>query len=128
MKEEVKTNDQLLKEIEVLNKKVNKLEETKSKYKAILQANKLTEEELKAQSQRNQLILDTSSDSYILSDTDGQIIEVNQAYSGLSGYSRDELLNMNIRQLELKMTSEEVDRRLKEMVSKGKDRFETKHK
>lgn len=113
MKKESKTNEQLLKEIELLSRKVANLEQV--------------EEELKIQSHRNQLILETTMDSYILADSNGKIIEVNQAYCDLIGYSYLELLNMNIRNLEVKTPPEEVERRIQEMVSKGKDRFETKH-
>ena len=73
------------------------IELTKGKYKAILQANKLAEEELKIQSRRNQLILDTTMDSYILADTKGQVLEVNQAYCDLIGYSRKALMSMEYR-------------------------------
>ena len=47
---------------------------------------------------RNELILETMMDGYILADTSGKIIDVNPAYSKLLGYSRQELLKMNIRE------------------------------
>ncbi len=123
-----KTNEQLIKEIEILNKKVIDLEKSQRKNLATIQANLEDKQALVIQSNRNQLILETTMDSYILADTDGKIIEINQAYCDLIGYSREELLKMNIRQLEASMPSEEVEHRIQKMVSLGKDRFETKHK
>ncbi|MBT3382654.1 MAG: PAS domain S-box protein [Prolixibacteraceae bacterium] len=89
---------------------------------------KQAEQELKNQSLRNQLILETTMEGYILADAKGKIIDVNPSYCNLVGYSRDELLTMDIREVEVKIPPEEVDRRIKQMISKGNDRFETKHK
>ncbi len=73
------------------------------------------------------LILQTTMDGYILADVDGRLIDVNPAYCRLTGYDRSELLKMNIRQLEGRLSKEEVTRRIQEMTAKGRDRFETTH-
>lgn len=123
-----KTKEQLLEEVKELRTKVSYLEKSVSEYQDIVRVKLEVENEAKGLFQRNQLILDTALDSYVLADTNGNIIDINQSYIELIGYSRDELLNMNIRQLEVAMPPEEVERRIQEMVTQGKDRFEAKHK
>jgi len=86
------------------------------------------EEERQKQSSRNQLILETTLDGYVLADPDGKIVDVNPAYCNMIGYSREALLNMNLRDLEVKIPPEEVDRRIQQMISHSGDRFETKYK
>ncbi len=89
---------------------------------------KKTEEMLKKQNYRIEQILQTTQNGYILADTDGVIKDVNPAYCEMMGYTRKELLKMNIRDLEVQLSHKEIERRIKQMVEKGKDRFESKHK
>ncbi|RMD63534.1 PAS domain S-box protein, partial [Candidatus Parcubacteria bacterium] len=49
----------------------------------------------------NQLVLATTLDGYILADTEGRILDVNPAYCAMTGYTREELIGMNIRDIEL---------------------------
>jgi len=89
---------------------------------------KLAEDALKEQSYLNQQILETTLDGYILGDSDGKIIDVNPAYCDMIGYTWEELLGMNIREVEVKIPREDVDRRTQQMIRRGGDRFETQHK
>ncbi|MCP4140210.1 MAG: PAS domain S-box protein [Chloroflexi bacterium] len=89
---------------------------------------KFAEEILQAEAQRNEKILNTMLDGFVFADADGNILRVNPAYSEMMGYSEKELLQMNMRELDVKLSSEEVDRRIEQMVSFGSDRFETQHK
>ncbi len=88
---------------------------------------KQVETALQAEFQRNEQILNTMLDGFILADTEGQLVSVNPAYCALVGYSEPELLQKNIRELEVKLLPEEVERRIEQMVSQGSDRFETQH-
>jgi PAS domain S-box-containing protein len=88
---------------------------------------KLAGETLQAEAQRNEQILGTMLDGFVLADTEGQIIKANPAYCALVGYGAAELLQMNIRELEVKIPREEVERRIDQMVSLGSDHFETQH-
>ncbi|RMF58109.1 MAG: PAS domain S-box protein [Calditrichaeota bacterium] len=74
----------------------------------------------------NQL-LQTTLDGYILADTEGQIVDVNPSYCQMVGYTKKELLQMNIRDVEGQLTPEEIEERINLMVRDGKARFETRH-
>ena len=89
---------------------------------------KRAEVELSKQIRLTEQILKTTMDGYILADTDGKLIEVNPAYCQMAGYSREELLKMNIRELEAQYSPEDTEQRIKQMVSEKSARFETKHK
>ncbi len=79
---------------------------------------------LRKQLLQNEQILQTTMDGYILVDSDGKLIDVNPAYCEMIGYSRVELLNMSIQQLDIQLSPEEIER----MVQHGADRFESRHK
>lgn len=89
---------------------------------------KHTEESLKRQMRRNEQILQTTMDGYILADTKGQLVDANPAYCKMVGYSRAELLRMNIRELEANLGDKDIARRIDSMVQQGWARFQTKHR
>jgi two-component system NtrC family sensor kinase len=86
------------------------------------------EDALKKSEFRHKVILQTASDGIWRVDMDGRIIEVNQAYCRLSGYSETELLSKNVAELEASETPADIAARIKEVVSLGDARFETKHR
>jgi PAS domain S-box-containing protein len=71
---------------------------------------------------------ETVADGFWMIDMDGVILAVNDAYARRSGYSREELLNMNIADLEAQETPDQVRAHIKKILSKGKDCFETMHR
>jgi len=89
---------------------------------------KRAQDALLEQMHRIEQILQTTMDGYILADTEGELLEVNSAYCQMVGYSREELLKMNIRELEVKLSSDQVEQRIERMVREGGARFETNHK
>jgi PAS domain S-box-containing protein len=62
----------------------------------------------KESDERHKSILQIALDGIYTTDSQGNIIEVNDTYCNMSGYSRKELLTMNISQLEAKETAEQV--------------------
>jgi len=72
---------------------------------------------------RNEIILKTCTDGFWLTDTDGQILEVNEAYCRMSGYSRDELLTMSIKDVESVETPQEITEHIRKIVHRGTHRF-----
>jgi len=89
---------------------------------------KLAEDRLREQMTRTDKILRTTMDGYILADTEGAIIDVNDSYCNMIGYSRDELLELNIASLEVQLSPKEIEQRIERMVKQGTDQFETRHK
>ncbi|MFH2133905.1 MAG: PAS domain S-box protein, partial [Pseudomonadota bacterium] len=76
-----------------------------------------------------QRMLDTTVDGYWLIDGRGCLLDVNEAYCRMSGYSRDELLSRCILQLEAReQTQEEVQAHIEYIKVHGAQRFETIHR
>jgi PAS domain S-box-containing protein len=86
------------------------------------------EEELRKSQTQHRTIIHTAMDGFWLVDRDGKIIEANESYSKMSGYSTRELLQMSISDLEAIEKQEEIEARIKRVFKKGSDRFETRHK
>ncbi|HOX57635.1 MAG TPA: PAS domain S-box protein [Candidatus Paceibacterota bacterium] len=78
----------------------------------------------------NRTILDTTMDGFhaveVSPDRLGVISDVNEAYSRMTGYSREELLQLRIFDLEAKESPEETARHLARIVSMRGDSFETR--
>ena len=73
-------------------------------------------------------ILETAQDGFVLVDTQGKLLEVNEAYCSMSGYSRDELLQMRIPDVECSETEQEIANRIQQIMRHGSDCFETRHR
>jgi PAS domain S-box-containing protein len=73
-------------------------------------------------------ILRTAMDGFYLVDTRGRILDVNDSYCSLIGYSRDELLNMDVKDVEAEETEELIAQRIQRIMKVGLGRFETRHK
>ena len=73
-------------------------------------------------------IIDTSIDGFWLISMQGNIIEVNDAYCKMSGYSREELLKIKLFDIEVSEKPEDVQAHLCKVKEFGGDRFETRHK
>jgi len=73
-------------------------------------------------------ILRTSMDGFWITDVEGRFLEVNDAYCHLLGYTREELLQMRVRDIEAVETPEDVARHIGRTIQQGYDRFETRHR
>jgi diguanylate cyclase (GGDEF)-like protein/PAS domain S-box-containing protein len=91
-------------------------------------AHHLAQIEIKASNQTYQAILATALDGFWITDMQGQLLEVNNAYAAMSGYSREELLGMYIFDLDAEESPEVVERRSQRIKSTGSDLFETRHR
>lgn len=83
---------------------------------------------LKNALQRNNLILETTLDGYLLFDTDGRILEANPAYCQMSGYSHDELLQMNVRDIQTETPPEEFPARIERLLAVKGGRIHSRHR
>jgi PAS domain S-box-containing protein len=89
---------------------------------------KRAEEALRRSEERHRTILRTAMDGFWIADMHGHLLEVNEAYCRMSGYSRQELLSMSISDLEDVETSADTAGRIQRIVAQGEDRFETRHR
>ncbi len=82
---------------------------------------------LKQAEVESRTIIKTAMDGFGMNDMQGNFLEVNDAYCHMTGYSREELLQMSIRDLEATELPEETTERISNVIKNGFDRFETKH-
>jgi PAS domain S-box-containing protein len=78
--------------------------------------------------ERNQAIIKTALDGFWLSNLEGKLLEVNDSYCKMVGYTREELLEMYIKDIEAIENPEETGQHIKRIMEQGYDRFETQHK
>jgi PAS domain S-box-containing protein len=67
-------------------------------------------------------------DGFYIVDTKGHIVDVNDSYCSLIGYSRNELLNMDVKDVEAEESEELIVQRIQRIMKVGWERFETCHK
>lgn len=84
-------------------------------------------ERLKEQ-QRHKRVLDNALDGFWVVDAEGRLLEVNDAYVRMSGYTLEELLTMRIDQLDALEQAHEVREHLQQVSQLGSARFETRHR
>lgn len=85
--------------------------------------NRLLNEELVLKS----LILDSATDSIFLHDFDGNFIYINETAYKSRGYTKDELMGMNLHDLDTPEYAELIKPRIKELMEKGEITFESGH-
>lgn len=76
-----------------------------------------------------QKIIQTSLDGFWVARVkDARILEANEAFCNMVGYSRAELLTMCISELEADESPDEIAAHIKKVMAIGYDRFETRHR
>ncbi|MBI3396522.1 MAG: PAS domain S-box protein [Spirochaetia bacterium] len=75
-----------------------------------------------------QSIIENFRDGFWIADPAGHIVQVNQGYCLLSGYTKSELLTMQIGDLEASESPADTAVHMHKIMSNGHDRFETWHK
>ncbi len=63
-----------------------------------------------------------------MTDTQGRLLEVNASYCRMSGFSRQELLGMQIADLEAIESADQTVARIHKIIKLGNDRFESLHR
>ena len=84
-------------------------------------------ERLEAQ-QRHKRVLDNALDGFWVVDAQGYLLEVNEAYARMSGYTVQELLTMRIDQLEAADPTHKIDEQMQKVFQLGSSQFETRHR
>jgi PAS domain S-box-containing protein len=80
----------------------------------------------KNEEEQFKVMIRTSLDAFLISNMRGRILEVNDAYCEMTGYSRAELLTMNTADLKTLETPEESARHITRLLETGSDRYETR--
>jgi len=89
---------------------------------------KKAEESLRVSEEKHRTILQTAMDGFCLTDNKGWILEVNEAYVQMSGYSAEELKKMKISDLEVFETEDDTINHIQQILNQGEDRFKTRHR
>ena len=87
-----------------------------------------TEAAMRESEERHHAILQAAMDGFWEADMQGRLLEVNQAYCGMSGYSEQELLTMHIADLETVERFDDVATHNRKIIAQETDRFESRHR
>lgn len=79
-------------------------------------------------SERYRSILETARDGFWVVDLNARLLEVNDAYCQMSGYTRDELLAMGIPDLEALETPSSTEKHIDAIMHQGNALFESQHR
>jgi PAS domain S-box-containing protein len=82
---------------------------------------------IEEQAEQLRAILANTSDGFWIVDQSGKIVEANEAYCKMSGYTCDEIRHLNISELDAKESSEDVAFHIKRVIENGSDIFDTVH-
>lgn len=99
---------------------LNNIEQSNVKLQSAKKALKITEENFKT-------LFDNSTDEIMVSALNGNILEINQVVCNEYGYSKEELLRMNIRQLKPEKFRYHVTENRNQTISKGEYTFESEN-
>ena len=89
---------------------------------------KKTEKELYLSERKYRTIIETTQDGIWSVNVKGQITDVNETYCRMIGYTKTELLEMNVSDLDVLETPLETAKHIKRVMENGSDLFETRHK
>jgi len=93
-----------------------------------ISARKRAEATIRFQADQYVTMLATTADGFGCIDTTGRHIDVNEAYCRMSGYSRAELLNLRVSDLEVVESPEAQARHIERVINNGFERFESRHR
>ncbi len=88
---------------------------------------KRADKALRESEEQNRTILQTAMDGYWMADMEGNLLQVNETYCRMSGYSEQELLTMHISDVEAIENPGDVKAHNNKVVEQGESRFETRH-
>lgn len=89
---------------------------------------KLAEEKIASENRKNETLLNTGVDGIHIMDENGTLLQVSDAFCRMLGYSREEMLGMNLMQWDAKLPSlSQFQQGIQKMPEQGK-RLETLHR
>ncbi|MEI6219615.1 MAG: PAS domain S-box protein, partial [bacterium] len=84
-------------------------------------------ESLRAETQYH-MIIQTALDGFLVVDTNGRLLEANDAYCAMTGYSRDELCAMSLPDVEDAQSPEEIEHMITQVIKHGGAHFDSRHR
>ena len=91
-------------------------------------AHKQAEAALRENEERHRTILQTAMDGFWLTDPQGRLLEVNETYCRMSGYSAADLLARRIPDLEAVESPGGTAAHMQKILTQGEGRFESRHR
>ena len=88
----------------------------------------LSEEIVQESEEKRNAIILSAMDAFFISDMQGCILEVNDTYCRMTGYTRKQMLGMQIQDLEVNEKPDELAAHIQMIMILGEDRFETCHR
>ena len=85
------------------------------------------QDDLQRVTELHRAVIAAAMDGFLLIDPRGGLLEVNEAYCSMSGFSPAELLALRLDQLEAGQPAGQLDLHLSRARQQGQDRFETRH-
>lgn len=89
---------------------------------------KRIEEDLSLSETRYRTIVQTAMDGFVITDMQGHLLDVNEAYCRMLGYSKEELLTMSVNDFEARENPDEMKAHIDKLIEQGYDRFDTVHR
>ncbi len=89
---------------------------------------KRAEADLREREAKYRAVIEAQADGFWMVDSEGRLLEVNDAYVCSSSYSREELLAMRVFDLEARETPADTAAHLAKVMGEGSDLFETMHR
>jgi len=83
---------------------------------------------IKQQAEQYEEILNTSVNGFFIVNLKGEFVEANKALAEMSGYTREEMLKLRIRDLEVLDSDEQMAKRIKMILENGGATFDSEHK
>ena len=114
--------------IRKLEEKMVQVEEANRLLELEVAERKRAEEAYRSSEERHRAILQTAMDGFLMTDMQGRILDVNESYCRISGYSARELSAMCISDLESVESASGTAARIRKIRAQGEDRFESRHR
>ena len=96
-------------------------------FNAMLEARKRAEELLLKESHKNQTLLRAASDGIHILDLEGNVLQVNDAFCAMLGYSAEELTAMNVAQFDVQSNAEQIRDNIRRLDDEAVT-LETRHR
>ena len=93
-------------------------------YRAVGMAQDVTER--RESEEQYRALIQASMDGFWVANTQGRLLDCNDATCRITGYGRDELLALSIPDLEASETPEQTAEHIRRIIAQGSDRFETR--